>query len=111
MNRTVPLIVPPHAVPPATTHHAARQRRTKTDLAAFGLTGYTEHRCIVLSLRWLHGHGLSGLQGAGSMKMGHAAPSLAYCTGGVKNYKDRLDSPRMRAQNLATLPAKGDLLR
>src|SRR2546423_682431 len=44
-------------------HHAARQRRTKTGMVAFGLTGYTEHRCIALSLHWLHGHSLPGLPG------------------------------------------------
>jgi len=41
------------------------------------------------------------------MQMGHVAPSLAYGTGGVKNYGDRLDNPRLRAQNLAKLSAKG----
>src|SRR5215831_17534576 len=91
----------------AITHHAARQSKAKTGVVAFGLTGYTEHRCIALSLRWLHGHCLLGLQGAGPMQMGHAAPSLAYGTGGVKNYGDRLDNPRLRAQNLAKLSAKG----
>ena len=40
------------------------------------------------------------------MQMGHVAPSLAYCIGGVKNYEDRLDNHRMRAQNLATHPAQ-----
>ena len=41
------------------------------------------------------------------MKMEHVAPSLAYCIGGVKNYEERLDNPRLRAQNLTKLPAKG----
>src|SRR5881409_1502726 len=50
---------------------------------------------------------MSGLQEARPMKMGHVAPSIAYCTGGVKNYEDRLDNPRLRAQNLAKLSAKG----
>ena len=53
-----------------------------------------------------------GLQGAGPMQMGHVVPSLAYYTGGVKNHADRLDKPRLRVQNLATLPAQvGDLPR
>ena len=39
------------------------------------------------------------------MQMGTVAPSLAYYTGGVKNHEDRLDNPRMRVQNLASLPA------
>ena len=47
-----------------------------------------------------------GLQGAGPMQMGHVVPSLAYYTGGVKNHADRLDKPRLRVQNLATLPAQ-----
>ena len=49
---------------------------------------------------------MPGLQGAGPMQMGHVAASLAYCNGGVKNHNDRLDNPRMRVQNLATLPAQ-----
>src|SRR5688572_30345961 len=40
------------------------------------------------------------------MQMGNGVPSLADCTGGVKNYEDRLDDPPMRAQNLATLSAR-----
>src|SRR5215471_7161496 len=41
------------------------------------------------------------------MQMGHVVPSLAYRLGGVKNYAARLDNPRLRAQNLAKLPAQG----
>ncbi len=42
-----------------------------------------------------------------SIPMGHVAPSLADCPGGVKNHTECLDNPRRRAQNLATLPAPG----
>jgi hypothetical protein len=42
------------------------------------------------------------------MQMGNIAPSLAYCTGGVKNHEDRLDKHRLRVQNSATLPAQGE---
>jgi hypothetical protein len=35
------------------------------------------------------------------MQMGHVAPSLAYCTVGVKNHNDCLDNLCMRVQDLA----------
>ena len=39
------------------------------------------------------------------MQIGLVAPGLAYCPGEVTHHVERLDKPRLRAQNFATLPA------
>ena len=69
LYRTVPLIVPP-MLPPATMHHTTQAEQGEDGLGRFlARRGPTVNIvCISLFLRWLHGHCMLGLQGAGPMQ-------------------------------------------